>query len=823
METVEHSTQHWVQRGMVSRSSSSRSAQPFYARTSDHGYETCVEHLCMAGCLSGGFASQFGYLDDGLLAGLFHDIGKYASAFQKRIRDPEHSGKVDHSTAGAMLLDQYGRIAAEFAVAAHHAGLADVGDVHELDGATLSGRMNKAFSAGERSPLALAHAWSTQLHIPDSALSAQLSAAEPTHYSFMMLTRMLLSALVDGDRLDAEFFTSNREHRAEHELLEQLKEQLGSQALAQEQAPSWETLRETSSKIAATYAREQCTAIARLTNIVEQTAQRYLNKPDKTPLDIKRCELLTQCLTYGKDSSRGKGLYTLTAPTGSGKTISSITFALEHARTHGLQRVIYVIPYTSIIDQTVSQFETIFGTDCVLPHYAEAPYQLKDESDMDETDLKRALAAENWNSPIVVTTAVQFFESLYSNSTSRCRKLHNIANAVIVFDEAQTLPVPYLRPCITAIAELVQQYGSTAVLCTATQPDFTPLFNSISDETDVDIQEISPFSDTERDSFRRVTIEHIGDIALDTLADRLCGHEQVLCVVNTRKKAQYLYDQLAQNGGAEGTFCLTTLQCAADRKRLLDTIRTRLAAGEPCRVVSTSLIEAGVDVDFPVAYREQAGLDSVIQTAGRCNREGRHSAETSKVYVFCTEGGCAPFLQQNIAAFRDALRQYPDLTSHDAIQAYFQRLLEMYGSGSAGSARSAVNDAFDTHRILPLHGDNAVVDMPFERIARSFKLIDTPTVPVYIPLSDELGDEGVRLCEQLEHGDIDRMLFRKLGKYAVNVWPQHLAKLQSAGAVLTVGRGTNAEEECFILRDMSLYSSRLGLRVDGVSTDGIFV
>lgn len=433
---------------------------------------------------------------------------------------------------------------------------------------------------------------------------------------------------------------------------------------------------------------------------------------------------------------------------------------------------------------------------------------------MDEMDLRRVLAAENWNAPIVVTTAVQFFESLYSNATSRCRKLHNIADSVIVFDEAQTLPVPYLRPCVRAIAELVERYGSTAVLCTATQPELQPLFDESFDGDHVRVPEISPFTRDDRDSFRRVTIERLGDIALDALAERLGNHKQVLCVVNTRSKAQYLHDRLAEDD-AEGSFCLTTLQCAADRQRLFAEIRDRLDAGASCRVVSTSLIEAGVDVDFPIAYREEAGLDSVIQTAGRCNREGRRSASESVVHVFSTEGGCAPFLRQNIAAFRAVADRHADLNTDEAVRAYFAEVLCLR---SGGVARANVgNDALDRKRILPLHGRDA--NWPFADIAKRFRLIDTPTIPVYIPLP---GD-GALLCERLERGDMDRTLFRKLGRYAVNVWPRHLEQLKSVGAVSTVGSGKNDEEDCFVLRDMGLYSSRLGLRLDGATADGIFV
>lgn len=294
----------------------------FYARTSDHGYETCVEHLSMAGCLAGGFAQSFGYLDDGLLAGLVHDLGKYSDAFQRRIQDPDHSGLVDHSTAGAMLLIQNGCPLASMAVAGHHAGLPDYGSQGELEGPTYCGRMNKAFSAGNRGPLALADAWQTQLDIPQSAFLKETRPSnsmarngrltEQSFYSDMMLTRMLFSTLVDGDRLDAEFFTSNRENRVEHRLLESLKERLGSKALANGPAPTWNALREAAMMVSAECDAENRDRIRKLTNIIEGKASQYLDNPNKKSLDVKRCELLAQCLACGKDASYGTGLYTLT-------------------------------------------------------------------------------------------------------------------------------------------------------------------------------------------------------------------------------------------------------------------------------------------------------------------------------------------------------------------------------------------------------------------------------------------------------------------------------------------------------------------------------
>lgn len=304
----------------------------YYARTSDHGYETCAEHLAMAGCLAGGFAKGFGYLDDGLLAGLVHDLGKYSDAFQRRIRNPDHCGPVDHSTAGALLLMRYACPLAAMAVAGHHAGLPDFGSYGELEGPTFMSRMNRARRAGDCNPLALAQAGETQLNIPQSAFLHGTRSAKPTTsgkrserwslYADMMLTRMLFSALVDADRLDAEFFTSNRIDRAEHHILESLKKHLGPQNLASGRVPAFDALREASLTVSVERDAEDRSRIDRLAAIMENTADGYLAAPDKRPIDIRRCELLERCLDCGKDPSYGTGLYTLTAPTGSGKTIA---------------------------------------------------------------------------------------------------------------------------------------------------------------------------------------------------------------------------------------------------------------------------------------------------------------------------------------------------------------------------------------------------------------------------------------------------------------------------------------------------------------------
>lgn len=409
---------------------------------------------------------------------------------------------------------------------------------------------------------------------------------------------------------------------------------------------------------------------------------------------------------------------------------------------------------------------------------------------------RQMLASENWDAPVVVTTAVQFFESLYANRSSRCRKLHNIADSVIIFDEAQTLPGDYLAPCVSAIAQLIQHYHSTAVLCTATQPALEPLFRRFAPE--LHPQEITPDAARLYEVLRRTTLQDLGTLPQEEFAAQLARHPQVLCVVNRRKTAQQLYAALP----AEGSYCLTTLLCAADRRRQLDDIRQRLKEGLPCRVVSTSLIEAGVDVDFPVAYREQCGLDSLLQTAGRCNREGRRDAEESIVYRFRLDECSTPqMLRQNVSALDYTARHQDTLDTPRAIQLYFNELSDLRGP-----------DAVDKHGILDafLRGIRGC-QFPFAQVAEEFRLIENAARTVYLPVG-----EGAALCEQLRSGHVTRTLLRKLGVYSVSCYKDQFDKLDAAGALELRPDGSA------ILTDTSCYSEKTGLAMDVETGIGLY-
>ncbi len=467
-----------------------------------------------------------------------------------------------------------------------------------------------------------------------------------------------------------------------------------------------------------------------------------------------------------------------------------MSFALEQAKANSLRRVIYVIPYCSIIEQTQSVFEDIFGPGSIVAHYADVEYETDENKKSGERD-KRYLAAENWDAPVILTTTVQFFESLFGNRPSRCRKLHNIANSVIIFDEAQMLPVPFLRPCVAATSELVRNYGCSAVLFTATQPALDPLFAELL--PDYLPRELCPRREEMYEQFRRVRFEYAGKLADEALSERLSTEKQVLCIVNRRDQAQALFRLLPE----EGRFHLSTAMCPEDRREKLREIRTRLKAGKPCRVISTSLVEAGVDVDFPIVFRALAGLDSIIQAGGRCNREGMPGVMNGVVYIFESDRPAPKMLAQNISAAKKTLESYEDVASPAAIEAYFCELFAEKGMA-----------ALDAQDILKLCDSPT---MPFAEVAERFRVIDNSQYTVYIPCA---GSEP--LFAELERFGPSRALLRKLGKYAVGVYPNHYKDLQKVGALREIA------ENAAVLEDTRLYSPETGLALTLEEGQGLF-
>ena len=524
-------------------------------------WQSLQEHLNEVAVMAGRFAMPFGAERAARLAGLLHDLGKYTSAFQTRL---DGGVPVDHATAGAkeVLALANGRRDAltvdliAYAIAGHHSGLPD-----KIGGdASLVDRLKKPLSP-------LAPHWRTEITPESDDLwpGLQLDVASKPKAAFQLgfLGRMLFSCLVDADYRDTEAFYA----RTEGWTADRDWPPLGG--MLDELLRGFNTRME----------RKQLEAADTSVNRLRREILEHVRSQADTP----------------------PGLFTLTVPTGGGKTLASLAFALDHAKAHGLDRIIYAIPFTSVVDQTASVFREMLGDDIVLEHHSSI-----DEERFRERSgaSKLKLAMEDWAVPVVVTTNVQLFESLFAARSSRCRKLHNLARSVIVLDEAQTIPLSYLRPCAAALDELARNYGATIVLCTATQPALDARHFKEGDPIGLKLEgrELAPDPRRLSDSLNRVRINVGREMNDDALVEELSGQAQALVIVNSRSHALALYRKV-KGAGLDGAVHLTTRQYAAHRRLILTDVRARLKSGLPCRLIATSLIEAGVDVDFPRLWR----------------------------------------------------------------------------------------------------------------------------------------------------------------------------------------------------------------------------
>ncbi len=699
--------------------------------------QTILEHLEGTAKLSGEFAKSFGYEDWGYCVGKLHDIGKYSEKFQKRIHGSDI--RVDHATAGAQVCKELGGIYMLFAycIAGHHAGLPDTGESADMgDSATLMGRMKKRLEEYRE--------YEKEVAIPELK-TPPFSIQNNTDPSFTIgfLIRMLYSCLVDADYLDTEKFMSD-----------------------------------------GTANRESGDEISVLWRRLQRHISDWMGNQDRNTINGRRTEILKACMEGALST---KGLFRLTVPTGGGKTVASLAFALRHALEQGLERVIYVIPYTSIIEQNAKVFQDILGHENVLEHHCNVDYASTEE-------LKpMQLAIENWDKPIVVTTNVQFFESLFSNKSSKCRKLHNIANSVIIFDEAQMLPSDYLKPCIQAIEELIRHYKCSVVLCTATQPALGKLFSE-----DITYQELCPRVEEQFRFFKRSAIESLGKISEETLLERLRTEHQALCIVNTKKSAQKLYQEMSE----EGVYHLSTLMYPVHRKAVLKKIRARLKMGEKCILIATSLVEAGVDLDFQSVYRQLAGIDSVIQAAGRCNREGTRAMEDSHTYIFQMEDEVKVLGQeQQIDTAKQIIRKFNDISMPEAIQEYFARL---YGFKGEGLDKKKILERFNKGRF------------PFATVGKDFKLIEQDTKTIFI-VREERAKE---ILEEIRYKGATKALMREVGQYCVDVYDNIFQKIYAAGMLMEVSE--ELKDEFFLLRNVDDYSEETGLKIDVELGTGIW-
>jgi CRISPR-associated endonuclease/helicase Cas3 len=719
------------------------------------------------------------------LVGLLHDLGKYAREFQDYIAGRGPSP--DHATAGAQEIlqlaaargpDRYAALVGAYCIAGHHGGLSDwQGD------RPLSERLAKKVSAldpnwrRELAPQAVGLFPTTfKWHEDKSRAPFQLA----------MLGRMAFSCLVDADYRDTENFYA----------------EAGGNPVDRE----WPAL---------------ATIIDDLTARFNAHMADMAERAGDSPLGRLRADILAHA--RGK-AALARGVFTLDVPTGGGKTLASLGFALDHAKAHRMDRVIYAIPFTSIIDQTAAIFRDLLGQDLVLEHHSaiddERQHRKLPEQE-GERDLrdKMRLAMEDWAAPVVVTTNVQLFESLFANRPSRCRKLHNLVNAVIILDEAQTIPLPVLRPCVAALDELARNYGCSVVLCTATQPALAaPRFKGGFDLSKE--RELAPDPAALAMMLKRVTLKVRAEPLTDNdLLSEIAITDQALVIVNSRKHALDLY-RAAKATGLADVVHLTTRQTASDRRRVLAGIRDDLNAGRPCRVIATSLVEAGVDLDFPRVWRARAGLDQIAQAAGRCNREGRRPVVDSVVTVFTpAEAKPPPEIRPFIEAMQRVIPHHDDLLSPEAVHRYFNEVYWQRGErrldqitvrgGEGGTQTMSVLDAFLVGR--------DTLDFPYRAIADGFRFIESGMEPVVVAVEDAPRD----IVGRLHAGTIGPgVAARGLQRFIVQVPPAWRKKLVNNGqAAYIAGYGQQFVE----LKNNSLYTRETGLIWEEADSLGDFL
>ncbi|MCC6528487.1 MAG: CRISPR-associated endonuclease Cas3'' [Polyangiaceae bacterium] len=715
------------------------------------------DHLREVARRSAEHANAFGGAECAALAGLWHDLGKYAEDFQGMLRAAGAADahveteseigsrkRVDHSTAGALYAAQRAPDRALpicFAIAGHHAGLADRAALRDRLKDRGPGRLDAALSMAPPAEILQTEVPPLPDHLcPSSARDLD------AYRRLELFTRMVFSALCDADFLDTEaFFDSARTAlRGGHRPLAELCHRLSAHVDG-------------------------------------------LTRQDST-VNRARAEVRAACVAA---APLAPGLFTLTVPTGGGKTLAAMELALRHALVHGLRRVVVAIPYTSILEQNAAVYRRAFaleeGDTSVLEHHSSI--------DPRAETARNRLAAENWDPPIVVTTNVQLFESLFARRPGACRKLHNLARSVIILDEAQTLPRGLLAPTTDVLEALARDYGCTIVLCTATQPALTRAV--LGDCGLGATTEIAPDPHALADRLRRVDVDWSRARTPTTwaaLANELAREPDVLAIVHRRDDARDLCAAIDAIAGDASTVHLSALMCPAHRKLVLADIRERKARAEPVRVVSTQLVEAGVDLDFPVVYRALAGIDSLTQAAGRCNREGRLRGRGKlRVYLAPTSPPKG-ILVQGLEVTRTMLREDLDLFAPAVHEEYFARLY-----------RAGGDDVHDTAGVQRLRAELA-----FERVANAYRVIDDAwSAPLVVPF-DARARQAVA---SIDHLGPSRARLRELGRVTVNVSKRDLEHWLRTGAVATHG-----DDTVHVLVGDGAYDARFGLVPELVGT-----
>ena len=756
----------------------------YYAHTTEdeHGkqlppesgkWQPLADHLQNVATLAAQFAAPFGAKAEAYLAGLLHDLGKYRDEFQSYLRgERSSSAETQHAIFGAAWASDESRQipCTALAIAGHHAGLHNQCDIEGM-----------CSKRGLRIPETVP-ALITLLESELGPLPILPTPPPWIHdaYSAEFYARLIFSCIVDADRLDTAHWPAS---------------------------PLTDIPLDTDTLLAAVHAER----VTKTTNA---------KNPD-SPLAALRNRIFDTAL---ERAALPIGFFSLTVPTGGGKTLASMAFALAHARRHGLHRVIVVIPYLSIIEQNAAEYRRIFGDQVVLEnHSGVAP----DDDASEEEKSRLELVSENWDAPVIVTTSVQFLESLFAAGPSRCRKLHRIPRSVVIFDEVQTMPAHLLAPTFSVLRELAANYGTSFVFSSATQPAFRRCAALPDGFLPTELREIAPAPDELFRSLRRVTYRiPVPGETFDwpTLAALLADTPQVLCVVNLTRHARELWEQLTQHLRAlhgpdhpadEAPIHLSSAMCAQHRLDLIARIKECLRLGQPCRVVSTQMIEAGVDVDFPEVWRALGPLDSIVQVAGRCNREGRRPTGTVHIFrpadhklppgVYSSASDQAAL---TLAALGDPTTAAEHLaTSSDIFSGYFQSLYQVVNTDHAKPGEPTIQEDRSYLR--------------YREVARKARVIEDSGTPVIISGDLRGGLWAEPLIEELRtrvlapgQRRFERDDLRRLQRYMVNVRHHKFQLLQSRQLI----RPLLPNLELYVL-DTACYHPALGLILDNLAPD----
>lgn len=695
------------------------------------------EHTNGVAKLASQFASEFGMASWGRALGLLHDKGKESNAFQQHIKkesgyepDAKVTGDYHHAFVGGVIArQQYGKTADNLFVnqiISHHTGLHDSGELGNILDKEIPQEID-------------AHEEKIQLEKSSSALKP---------CDFHHLSRMLFSCLVDADFLDTEAFMDKK-----------------------------------SSDL-----RKNKKTLSSLLPKLESYLKSLKEEAVVSDVNILRGQIQQQC---AKMSGAPVGFYSLTVPTGGGKTLSSLLWAMKHVIKNGQKRIIIAIPYTSIIVQTADTLRKIFGDENVLEHHSNVDIERDDKKDEMYNLLQERLklATENWDYPIIVTTNVQLFESMFSNKPSKCRKLHNIVNSVIILDEVQTLPTDFLQPIVDSLKTYNKLFGVSVLFTTASQPVLSGTIEGSNPRATFEgiekVTEIIPKGFRLHDRLRRVRLEIDNEgRTYDEVATMLCRHKRVLCIVNTRKDARELYRRLPQEGI---TLHLSKMMCPDHINETITKIKDSLKDenNEIIRVVSTQLVEAGVDIDFPVVYRQEAGLDSVLQAAGRCNREGKNKICTTHVFSLSKEHSLPRGSIQQANNARLNMANVGDWFAPSSMTEYFEQ-------------RYHQCETFDKQDM-----NSYLYQLYFAEAAKKFKLIEDTGVNVIICWKNSMD-----LVQELSQSGPSYLLMKKLSKYTVHVKSKDFDELRKIGVI------RNLIGDIYVVEYKEQYDEHIGLRID---------